>query len=423
MMKTVRKKIEWMRIRRAEAGFTLLEMLLVVGLTASLSVGLLDITQQWLNNRLADNAGQHLKDLSESVEEYLLTEDFATLSDGEINTALETAFPTISLTSPLRRDYTVYLRKTTGANARLEALIYTSGVEIAPEVLTKAARAAGLNGGFASTFTPGENRNRAVSAYGVWGVDMAAYNAADTVSAGAEGGHLVAYVPVMQQNKTAGPYLYRTDDCNGNGIPGEPADIACNTMFANIDMNDNDILNANNVTSDNMVVYGTANTDTLNVTGDTTIDGTMSVAGQSTFNQNVTITAGTLTVSNGDINAPSATVTAETGEVTDLSVTNTITTDSITADSGLQVTGGGIALTENLNISGSNISVDINGAMTLGQLNVTTLNTDTLSTQNFEATGNVNVNGDMAVDTVNTDSLITDTSCIDGTRYPGETPC
>lgn len=374
-------------------GFTLLELLLVVGLSATLIISFGRLSTLWANRELAELSGAHMNQITEVVESYIRTERPA--AGGDVTADITANLPTgLTMTNPLRRDVSVQLRVT---GSEYQAVIYTDGAIIPHSRLLPAARAAGAAGGLVNNLTTAGNI--AESAFGLWTTDLAANFGGLAPTVTNDGGQLVSYLSFSIE-EVFGAYLYREN-------LGDP-DL--NTMFTDLNMNGNAIRAASEVETNDLDVYNTATVDSLAVVGDTTfngsvnITGAMGVADQLSVTNDVVVSNGNVVVSTGDIDAQSMTVnTVEAAVINapDISATG-ITVDANTT------------LTSDLTVTGL---VDIDGEIQANTLNANTLDVQDVTTNQMTVNNSVTVNGNAEI----TGSAIIDVLAVDDcvTIQPG----
>lgn len=410
----------WTVKKMRQAGFSLLEMLLAVGVFGAVTFGAVQVTKQWAGGQVSDNAARHMQQIRQGAKDYM-QDDFENLPAGSIcggstcDTVAELVgqgylpdgFPA---RNPIGQTMTIAYRQPAATANSFQAFIYpdpgAAGNEaIDHERVQEAALAGGAGVGFIGQPNPGQT---AVGIGGSWEVDPAAdfgvagFNVDPTNPD--SGAYLTAQVWYTEQD-FAGPYLMR------NQIAGNP-DL--NTMAVDLNMGGNEIINAGQVTADNVTVN-----NEMTVSGDFTIDG------PTTFNQPVSVDD-QLTVT-GTVNADN------------LDVINTITADSIDVNSGSLLADTVDSNTITADILEANIieADNVNGSNQMnifGQLNAESMdvanridtnifNADTvdlesgiLNVQDIEI-GNSLTTTDLNADNIDVND-ITITNCVGGAACP-----
>ncbi len=379
-----------------DAGFTLLELLLVVGLTTVLIIGFGRLSTSWANRELADLSGVHMQKIAEATESYIRTT--RPTAGGNITNAVLATLPASLINpgppprirNPLRRDVQIQLNI---VGTEYQALIYTTGDPIPFDRLFLAARAAGASGGYIENVASpaGAGNTTAISAFGLWTAPTAGLPNLGTFNA--DGGQLVSYI-AFSFEEVFGPYLYRDD-------LGDP-DL--NTMFTDLNMNGNDLLAVGNLDANNVDVdQGVNVTGTMNVTGETIFAGSldignvMTVGGQLAVTNDLTVSAGDVVVEGGNIAAASMNVDTANASI--------VNAPDISA-TGLTVNGADTVLASDIAITGP---VNIVGEIQANTLNTNTLSADEVQSNQMTVTGNVAVQGDLSV----TGSAVVDVLAVD----------
>ncbi len=392
-----------------QQGFTLLELLLVVGLTATLIIGFGRLSSLWANRQLAELSGVHMQKITEIVENYIRINapNPGTLIDNtDITAEIAAQLPTgMTMRNPLRQDLRVRLNITPPPNVEYQAVIYTDGA-VAYDKLLPAARSSGASGGYASNIlTPS---NIAESAFGLWTTDLTVnfglpFGAPPT-DADDDAGYLVSYLSLSLE-EAFGPYLYRND-------VGDPDR---NTMFTDLNMNGNAIRAVGEMDVNDLEVETSATIQQLQVDGDTTfvgsvdIGGTLNVDDQIYVVDDLTLSQGDLIVGDGSAgsgNIDAATVNVNTVNASvvnapDISATNI----SVSADA---------TLASDLIVSGSVLA---DGEIQANTLNANELNAVSAQTDEMTVNNNVTVNGDAVVNGAAVVEVLTVDDCV--TIQPG----
>lgn len=299
------------RTSSSENGFTLLELLLVIGVTAVMFIGIVKISTGWMNNEVSTNAGQHMQRVNTAVHSYMeanwaapLTETTDAVNGGAsgwegLRTKLEQEglLTGGQLVSPLGSPMRITFFRT-GTIAR--AIIFTT-TPLPFERVLEAAQQTGNTGG---TLAVRPDVNSAYGAYGQWRVPSTQlYPATAGAFPCVPSNTNSCFISLVSQSTgtLCGLYLYRV-----------PAETGClgNTMMTDLNMNNRNITNANQVNTTTTNVAGNANMNNMNVAGTTTLNGpttisntmtvggTMTVSGDANFNGEVTMTGGGQLVAN-----------------------------------------------------------------------------------------------------------------------------
>lgn len=369
-------------------GFTLLELLLVVGLAATMIVSFGRLSTLWANRQLADLSGIHMQRITEIVENHIRTDHPAV--GGDITGTIAANLPIgLTMTNPLRRDIEVELLVTA---TEYRAIIYTNGAIIPHNKLLPAARAAGASGGLVTNIVTAANI--AESAFGLWTANLGDFGVGPTVDA--DGGQLVSYLS-FSIDEVFGAYLYRNDMGVGNEN--------LNTMFTDLNMNGNAIRAVDSVETNDMDIYNTATIQQLQVDGNTTFAGSVDITGALDVGNQMVID-GDLTVSNGDVVVDGGTINAASMDV-GTARASIINAPDISATS-LSVTGANSILASDLTITGG-VTIEIDGEIQANTLNANQLTAQGVTTNQMTVNNNVTVNGDAII----TGSAVMDVLAVD----------
>lgn len=372
--------------QQKESGFTLLELLLVIGLTTSLIIGFGRLSTIWANQQIAELSGIHMARVTDTVENYIRTERPA--AGGDITADIAANLPTgMTMRSPLRRDVAVELRV---AGNEYQAVIYTDGDVIVHDKLMQSARAAGSAGGYVTNIT--SPANIAESAFGLWTTDLTADFAGLAPTVNNDGGQLVSYLSFSLE-EVFGAYLYRED----------MGDADLNTMFTDLNMNGYAIRSAASVEANDMDVYNTATIGQLQVDGDTTFAGsvdisdTLDVGDQMVVDGDLTVANGDVLIEGGDINAAGVNVDTLNASI--------INAPDIAATS-ITINGADSVLTTDISISGE---VFIDGEVQANTLNANQLTATNVDTNQMTVNDNITIDGNAEI----TGSAVMDVIAVD----------
>lgn len=394
-------------------GFSLLEILLVVGVIATLSLAIIELTNGWANQEKNLSTARHLRLIHNAAESYI-RDNFS-----GIKTALDTGTGVLEIPvndtggltyylkdgetylpstfSPINsymQTITVLVRDASIGPApeegRIEALVVSSGQPIFLEDAIDIAQAAGSSGGLIAGIDAGTYGTATFgSVYGSWTTALANYAGLlwdDTnIPLDTDRAHLAAFIEINYQDIVS-DYLYRVE------IPG--AEDA-NRMEVNLDMNNNNLTNT-----------AVLSADRVNVTGNMTVGGAMSIDGGAVLENAVTVTGGLFvqdSIELGDVLAQGNVTTPEmniTGALQGSNGAKLSATDMLVS--------GGIGTT-NMNtvaIEMNGGAIDVNGTGTVsageisnvGLINAGALGASTIRGSTVNATGGMEVNNAIQVD-------------------------
>lgn len=415
------------RSSHAESGFSLLELLLVMGVIGILMLGVTQITRSWVDGESSNTAGQHMARVTNIVQKYInargltLPESDDVLADGALaGSDWEDLYNMLdeegllaadgSLQSPAGSALMITYSNVGGMH---RAAIFTT-TNLPNLRALKIARHIGTTGGTVAT-TPASpspaTANSALGAFGQWQIPLA-----DLMPSGflfpcartATNGCVISVVGYSTE-ELCGPYLFRDSALCG---------VAGNTMHTSLDMNGNSIQNAGDVDTENLTVTTLANLGDTNVNGTATLNGevtasdTMSVGGAMTvngdafFSENVTMNGAGNTLNVTNLN--SHTVTSTDISTNNLNATNMNVNGNMLVNSNMTVQG-------NLNVNSSSAlapSTIYANVVNAGQVNANGggINAGTMTVKNtMTVTGGLRINSTTpGARTVIADRLITD---------------
>lgn len=388
--------------RDAQGGFTLLELLLVTGISAIMMLGITQLTQGWVETELATSGGNHLQRTTVITQKFVqarwneLTPTNDVVAVGRANPASPWADLVTdlenegvmnaagALQNPLGFELQIsYKQVTVGTQVFHQAFIFSKTNALNRRVMG-AARQAGNTGGTVTSFP---DENNAVGSFGQWVIPrddlMASGSFPCTVTD--ERGCLVSTINYSEET-LRGPYLYRVD----------MGDVDLNTMYTDLFMDNNDIVDASTIGTDDLNVANIANLGPTNVTGPATFGGPvaandgmtvnngMNVTGDASFANNVTVNNGT--VNTNQLNA--TTVQAPTLRTATLSAQSMTVNGGMIVDDSISVNGNVVMTRAGGEIFASQINAgQINaraGALTVGRMDIT---------NTMDITGSLNVTG------------------------------
>lgn len=411
----------------SESGFSLLELLLVIGVAGIIMLGITTITRSWVDSETSNNAGQHLAHMSSIVQKYVdtrgltLPESVDVLADALIpGSAWEELYDTLeqegyisdtgALTSPLGVDYRItYVADTTNQIYRASII---SLENVPNKRALQVARHIGMTGGTVTT-TPASPTvaNNAIGAFGQWNIvanelvpASAPFPCARTQTRGC-----IVSVLSYTRDELCGLYLYRT--------PG--AISLCpngSRMETGLNMNNQNINNALNINTRDLDVVNTANL------GNTTVNGPANFNGPTTVANGLNVSGGMNVTGNASF---SDTVNMNGGGTLNVATLNasdvrspTIRTNNLDAED-LNVSGA-MLVEDNMTVNG-NVAVYSSGSVPssiyTNTVNAGTINANggAISAGRMTVQNTMTVNGGLritgttpATRTVITDRLVVD---------------
>lgn len=234
-----------MSFKRRQTGFTLIETMVCIALMALALVVYAELASDSAERSQETLAAQSLRQVADAANRYISDNSAALRASATASTPVQTPLSTLISGNYLppqfdsindyRQSYVIStLQPSPGV---LSTLIVTSGGDAIDEgSLRRIARQVGSGGGYVSV----SNTADAIGAFGAWSVPLAGYGA----NVGA--GHLAASL-FFQDGQQVSDYLYRS------AVAGHPE---VQQMAAPIDMGNNNIANAANVTANGAVQAG-----------------------------------------------------------------------------------------------------------------------------------------------------------------------
>jgi prepilin-type N-terminal cleavage/methylation domain-containing protein len=370
----------------SQSGFTLLELLLVMGVAAMLLMGVIKITSSWVQGEISAGGGQQLQRVAIITQKYIeanwsdpaLTATTDALNAGgkwaDLKSTLEregllnaSGELRSTLNVPLRISYSI---DTTGPRTIYRGIVFTVDPVFAKRALDS-ARQAGTFGGTLALFP---NAANAFGAFGQWTLPVGKLTGM-TCTPAADKSCLIALIS-HSVDTLCGSFLYRND------VETTSECVGGNTMNTDLLMNNNNITNAGTINTQNINVNGNTNLGVTNVGGVATfnqkvmanggvdVNNGMTVSGQANFSGNVTMASGTLNVT--DLNA--STIQSSRIEANNLNIAN------------MTVTNGSMAIEGDIGISGD-VTVAGGGA----EIIASTLGTGSIDTYGTIQVGKVDV--------------------------------
>lgn len=314
--------------RRGAAGFTLLEVTLVLVVGMAIMGVAHQYTKQYADGVLNQAAAQHQKLVADATAQYIKDNYAAVAGVATPSTPATLTVATLKATGYLPASFSELngfnhaydIRVLEPTPNKLDTLIVTTGGETVDDMnVRRVANLVGAKGGFVSS----SNAAVAEGAFGGWQTPVATFG----VSPG--GGHLATAL-FFEDGTLASDYLYR------NAVPGRP-DL--NRMNTAIDMGSHNLNNAGQVNASSAAV-------TTNVTagGNVTASGAVA-ANSATINTNVN--AGGTIAAGGNITS-SATVQG----VTIAASGNVTAGNTMWAANGISTPGN---ITAGANLQGLNV--------------------------------------------------------------------
>ncbi len=306
-------------------GITLLEMLLVVGVFGSISVGIIALTNTFADQEKIERAAAHLRIVHASAEAYI-NDNFTILESTMAGTGLPVEIPLDdpnTLNVPDSDDYlkkdgiylpvnyragnvygqtlTILVRRVNAT--QLEALVVSQDRAINLETMVQVAKSAGSVAGLVvGADIGGFDDANFTGAFGGWSIPLASYAALPWNGANprnADTAHLAARI-IVNEASALDNYLYRVD------ITGSPE---ANRMGVDLNMAGNSFDNAAAMIADrvtstsNMVI----NAPIMNIDDGLAAEGNISISGALRALGSVNLGA---LVATGDVNAGNS-VTAD----------------------------------------------------------------------------------------------------------------
>ena len=291
-------------------GFTLLELLLVIGMTAILMLSALQVAQGWLDRERAKGAGDHLQRVIQTTEQFLDSQlvniagagatprdniieaivnigatEWAALREQLIDQGLLDDTTNL-IRSPAGITYQLAFR-TTGASPdrTFHTMIYSTE-RLANQQVIQISR---QGGSLAGQWTSLPNANFFRGAFGQWQVASTVFITLTLPPPTQTQGYLVGMI-IRAESVATGPYLYR------QSIGGNP-DL--NTMNADLNLNGNDLagvgtLQATTTTVGSLTVQNSATLSDLTVTNSLTSLGQTQIQGDMTVDGSITLSNGTI---------------------------------------------------------------------------------------------------------------------------------
>lgn len=431
MIKKWKQKLQ--RFAKQEDGFSLLEILLSVGAFGLIALGFVEMTQDYIEERQALSAANHMQEIHEAAYEYVLDNFDAIHTPLGVGNAVVLDIDndqesvdeliaggylpqTYSSLNSYSRDVIVLFRNAGNENLgavpplsdRLEIILITAGDALDEQRVIKSAQELGGYAGLWSAIDrdagAGTTVNSLIGTFGIWQVPagpiQAALNAGGFTNNGGANfsapaigqAHLVTYRHI-NQNDSLGDYLYRVP------VAGAPE---ANRMMVDIDMNNFNVdgVDNANINGDLLVRNVASFQGVVGARGTTNVAGSLLSDGNASAN--ATAPQGAAVYSTdiaNNANAQNVDMAAATGEtVVNTATINTGTLDAtelsgetVNVDTMTSATNSSFLAT---NIDVSNLIVSGNGAN--GRLETNTLDGG--------GGTNVQVNQSVEVQSLNTPS-------------------
>ncbi|MBK68053.1 MAG: hypothetical protein CMP22_07995 [Rickettsiales bacterium] len=298
IIEKIKSWLEKITIIKKDDGFTLLEVLLSIGAFSAIAVGFVQMTEDYLIEKKALSAADHMKRIHDAAYEFTVQNfdamhtalgavgnvavlDFDADNDS-VDELVAAGFlpPTFTSVNSYGRNVIVLLRNAGNENLlalpalhdRLEIILLTIGDPISDQ---QAVRVAQNLGGYAGVWSgidrdvtvPGDTTDDIVGVYGVWDLPVGGIQAllgGNITAPNNTQAHIATYRHINQSDE-AGDYLYR------DTVAGLPE---ANRMRVDIDMNN----------------FNVDGVDNLNINGDLTVrnvasfQGVMGVRGNTNIN-------------------------------------------------------------------------------------------------------------------------------------------
>lgn len=380
----------WTRFTREERGVTLLEILLVVGVLASISVGLVTLMDSWAEQQKTEKVARHLRVVHAAAEAYLrdnfsAIQTAVTLSGGSMEIPIDDGENDADETTSgvytwflksggtylpanyqertiYGQPFTVLVRSPDATT--LEAMVVTSVRPYDLQAMMSVANAAGASAGLITGRNIGNFRtNRFTGAFNTWQRNLALYGtaatnwqAADTTTMAQDEAHLAAIIEVDGSDILEN-YMFRVDV--------DASTVSENRMFTDLDMNGNSFDNLNAAVADKADIAGALNVNApvmtvsggLTVENDATIGGEMTIDG--TLELSGLLNSGNVNVGNNStINTINGQTSAildiqDTGITTGLNAVDVISTTTDVNAGTIDSTGTGQFNVTNMTLGGT----------------------------------------------------------------------
>lgn len=301
--------------KTAQAGFTLLELLLSVSVAAVLLLGITSLLQNVARNELAANAAEHIAQIGEAVEAILQEEEFFdVLHDRAVAPGftavniyeLPFSYLTVgndfgggvvlepssllgqnfNIRSPLKTEVTILLEVAdTSPGARALNVVVVTDDAVNKDMVVKTAREVGAQGGYLFDDPVIALNDPLQGAFGIWRVELADlsgspwHTAVSGAGLSSDDGYL-AYYSYVNEEDILGDYLYRTPKFTRPDLHRMQANL--NMGNYNLEGADNVYVSGDMTVSQDVIVQGA-----LAVLGDTTFDGDFAVDGGRVRAQNM----------------------------------------------------------------------------------------------------------------------------------------
>lgn len=392
---------------KKQDGFSLLEMLLTVGVFGLITLGFVQLTRDYMDDKQAYAAAEHMKIIHDGAYEFVM-DNFTTYLGGAVGSSVIVPFNTIRANGHIpahigqvnsfgRTVQVVAI--TTNLTPNIITLVcITIGRPIPEERVMAAAEYLGGYGGIWSAIdrdlTAGTSVGNIVGTFGMWSVPQLpitnALGGTITAPTVATGAHLATY-NFINFDDELGDYLYRVNVAGAS---------EANRMAVNIDMSNNDLRGIDNLNATgNMTLNDVADFrgfsytgGSLNVTNNVTATGNMrSIAGagmnarggNAVIDVQNDVTANQLLLGNA---GGAATMNATTGTITNASV-NTATANTVEV-SNIIATGGSSILATNAVVNNMTTTT-ANGRVEVGEITgASIVVTGSADTQAMDGAGN-----------------------------------
>lgn len=386
----------------SEQGFTLLELLLVIGVAAIVFLGITQITRSWVDSESASGAGQHLERVSRLTHKYIEAR-FATLTASDdvlADAAANPLSPWVDLRNTLQQEglltaagnlrspFNVPMQISYVIDNSVSPTVYRAAIFTTQNLPNKrvlqAARQAGNTGGTVTVTPTNPNpamANDAIGAFGQWRIDVSRLmpSAAFPCPRTNMRGCLISLVS-FNQDTLCGPYLYRDSI---------PACANANTMTTTLNMNNNDIVSAGSLDTQNLTVSDTASL------GNTTVNGTAALNGPTTASRGMTVANGMTVSGTSNFSDNVNMVGGGTLNVTQMNASHvqaiSVRSNRLEIDN-MHVNNGTLTVDDDVNI---NNTLTVGGTAFVGTVNTGTVNANggAMTVGTMDIRNQMNING------------------------------
>lgn len=398
----------------SQKGFSLLELLLSIGVVVTLFVTVSVVFDDWFKDSIDRKAAREIQRLHDAASEYvelnidtIITNDIPNVGDvDEIAIAdliaqgfLPAGYGAINSYRQNMRVFVRNLAQNTINGDAVEVISLSDGNQIEDNRLFSAASNAEPSIGIISNLNINATccNGNIQSISGSWSIPLTAAYFGGAVfptlpTPNANGGYIAAYNIVSSSNLLTSNYLYR------NNVPTDP-DL--NKMETNLILSNTDITNAGYIVSDSTDVTGNVDFSGLEPNGTTASAYVLAVRDNLTIGQDLNV------IDNGDPLKGNVTIEGDEGVGIDFNVTGVM---NVNTNAGV---GGNVAA--NI-IDTDNISIANSAQFGLLNNNNASLVAGNIYTTNAEFTNSVTADVLQVINSANINAVDSDTA-VTGTTF------